>query len=119
MSSQQTYEKHLSEPWFSLIKIGKKTVEGRLNIDWAKNVKEGDIVVWSNNDFKFERSFKTVVKAKRIYKTFHEFLVHEGVENALPGIDTIDDGVKVYRKYYTEEMENNIGVCAVVLERVF
>ena len=25
------YRKHLSEPWFSLIKLGIKTVEGRLN----------------------------------------------------------------------------------------
>ena len=26
-----TYKKHLSEPWFSLIKLKLKTVEGRLN----------------------------------------------------------------------------------------
>lgn len=109
----QTYEKHLSEPWFSLIKIGKKTVEGRLNIDWAKEVKEGDTIVWSNGDFKFERAFRTVVKGKRIYESFETFLQKEGLENALPGIDTIDDGVKVYRKYYTEEMEKNIGVVAI------
>lgn len=118
MSTYSTYEKHLSEPWFSLIKIGKKTVEGRLNIDWAKDVKVGDMIQWSNSDFKFERTFRTVVKGKRIYESFDMFLRHEGLENALPGIDAIDDGVKVYRKYYTEEMEKNIGVVAISIERI-
>jgi ASC-1-like (ASCH) protein len=113
-----TYEKHLSEPWFSLIKIGKKIVEGRLHIDWAKEVKQGDTIVWSNSDFKFERTFRTVVKEKRIYESFHTFLTEEGLENALPGIDTIDEGVKIYRKYYTEEMEKNIGVVAISIERI-
>lgn len=66
-------------------------------------------MILSLNDH-FERLSK-----QNIYKTFHEFLVKE-LENALPGI--VEEGVQIYRKYYTEEMENNIGVCAITLERV-
>lgn len=34
------YEKNLSEPWFSLIKVGVKTVEGRLNKDDFQAIKK-------------------------------------------------------------------------------
>ena len=34
------YEKNLSEPWFSLIKLGLKTVEGRLNKGDFKELKK-------------------------------------------------------------------------------
>ena len=38
------YEKHLSEPWFSLVKLKIKTVEGRLNKGIFVNLKVGDII---------------------------------------------------------------------------
>ena len=31
-----TYIKNVSEPWFSLIKLGLKTIEGRLNLQRCK-----------------------------------------------------------------------------------
>lgn len=34
------YEKNLSEPWFSLIKVGVKTVERRLNKDDFQAIKK-------------------------------------------------------------------------------
>ena len=37
------YSKHLSEPWFSLIKLNIKTCEGRLNKGDFSNMKENDI----------------------------------------------------------------------------
>ena len=37
--------KHLSEPWFSSIKLGIKQCEGRLN--------KGDYIQFENNDFGF------------------------------------------------------------------
>jgi ASC-1-like (ASCH) protein len=51
-----TYTKHLSEPWFSLIKIGAKTCEGRLNKGEFSIMKKGDKIIFINNDFDFQRS---------------------------------------------------------------
>lgn len=57
---------HLSEPWFTLIKLGIKNVEGRLNKGKFKELKEGDIIEWYNDDFN-HRSFLTkVIKKNRI-----------------------------------------------------
>jgi ASC-1-like (ASCH) protein len=41
-----TYTKHLSEPWFSLIKIGAKTCEGRLNKGEFSIMKKGDKIIF-------------------------------------------------------------------------
>lgn len=52
------YEKNLSEPWFSLIKLKIKTVEGRLNKGDFANMNIGDSIVFTNNELGFERKFK-------------------------------------------------------------
>ena len=38
------YNKHLSEPWFSLIKLGLKTCEGRLNKGEFSKMKVNDTI---------------------------------------------------------------------------
>jgi ASC-1-like (ASCH) protein len=107
-----SYKKTLSEPWFSLIKLGIKKVEGRLNKGDFKEMKIGDSVTFTNNDFK-EREFTIQVVKKTEYKSFDEYLSKEGLETTLPGIDTIEEGLSVYYKYFSKEDEKTYGVIAV------
>ena len=58
-----TYKKHLSEPWFTLIKIGMKKSEARVNKDIWKEIKCGDEILFTNNDMGFQRNFN--VKGQR------------------------------------------------------
>ena len=111
----QTYKQHLSEPWFTLISLGLKTVEGRKNKGIFKDLEKGDIIEWFNNDF-IERKIKTKVVSKKTYNTFKEYLNQEGLEKCLPGINNIDDGLSVYFKYYTKDDEKKFGVVAIRLE---
>lgn len=108
---------NVSEPWFSLIYLGIKTVEGRLNKGKFKELKDNDIIEWQNNDFN-PRSAKTRVVYKTEYKTFREYLEKEGLDKCLPSIPTVDDGLEVYYKYYSKENEAEYGVIAIGLERV-
>ena len=95
------YSKHLSEPWFSMISIGLKTVEGRLNKGRFKDMEVGDIIEWHNEDFK-ERKFLTKIIGKNEYKTFEEYLVSEGLS--------------VYFKYFSKEKESEFGVVAIKIK---
>jgi len=106
------YIQKVGEPWFTLIKLGLKTVEGRLNKKDFKEMKVGDIVKWTNNDF-YEREVLTKIVSKTEYDNFHNYLKKEGLSNCLPGVTTIDDGKSVYYKYYTKEAENEYGVVAI------
>jgi ASC-1-like (ASCH) protein len=114
------YIEHLSEPWFSLMNLGLKTVEGRKNKGKWKDMKIGEIIEWYNSDF-LERKFTTRVIGKSTYSTFREYLENEGLDRCLPGINPdygMEHALSVYYKYFTKEDEVEYGVVAIRLEKI-
>lgn len=109
------YIENLSEPWFTLISLGLKTVEGRKNKGRFKEMKIGDIVQWTNNDFA-PRTVLTEITGKAKYRTFIEYLEAEGLDKCLPSIKDLDTGLSVYYKYFTKEDEKEFGVIAIRLK---
>jgi len=109
------YTKNLSEPWFSLIKLGIKKCEGRLNKDDFSNMVKGDCILFVNNDFGFSRSFRCKITSIRKYNSFKDYLKNETLERCLPGIDTIEDGINIYYKYYKKEDEDLYKIVAIRL----
>ena len=107
------YNKNLSEPWFSLIKLGIKTCEGRLNKGDFSKMNKGDYIVFENNDLGFKRSFRVRITSIHNYPYFITYLNRESLERCLPGIDNIEDGLKVYYKYYSKENENRYKIIAI------
>ena len=107
-----TYIKHLSEPWFTLIKLGIKTCEGRLFKGDFSLMEENDIITFINNDF-FQRRIDVKIKSVKRYDSFESYLYSEKLEKCLPGIDNIDDGLDIYYKYFSEENERKYGVIAI------
>jgi ASC-1-like (ASCH) protein len=110
-----TYTKHLSEPWFSLIKIGAKKCEGRLNKGDFSEMKKGDYILFTNDDFGFTRTFRCKITSIHDYDSFEEYLERETLEKCLPGIDTIEEGVNIYYKYYKKEDEDKYKIKAIRL----
>ena len=51
------YTKNVSEPWFSLIKIGAKKCEGRLNKGDFQKMEKGDMIKFTNTELGFDRNF--------------------------------------------------------------
>jgi ASC-1-like (ASCH) protein len=109
------YEKNLSEPWFSLIKMKNKSVEGRLNKGDFANMKVGDCIVFTNDELGFERKFTVEIKKISYYDNFQEYLENETLEKCLPGIDTMDDGLNIYYKYYSKNDEIKYKIKAFTL----
>lgn len=100
-------KKHLSEPWFSLIRSGIKTIEGRL--DKGEFVKGTQVTFWNR-----EEEFLVEVVEVVPYTTFEEMIRKEGLHKVLPGVLSVEEGVKIYRKYYSEADEKR-GVIAIRL----
>jgi ASC-1-like (ASCH) protein len=111
------YKETLSEPWFTLISLGLKTIEGRKNKGRFKEMALGDIVEWTNDDFK-PRSVLTRITRKANYATFAEYLETEGLQRCLPGMPDLSHGLSVYYKYFTKEDEKQYGVVAIEIELV-
>jgi ASC-1-like (ASCH) protein len=111
-----TYKMNLSEPWFSLMGLGIKDVEGRLNRGKFAELKEGDIIEWNNEDFKLRIISTRIVKITK-YKSFTEYLQKEKNKkhNPLPGMPSLDHELSVYYKYYSKEDEKQFGVITIQL----
>lgn len=118
-SVKPNYIESILEPWFSLILLGLKTVEGRRNKGKFKEMKVGDIIQWNNFNFK-PRSILTRITGKAEYPTFREYLEKEGLDKCLPGMEKfgIEDGLSIYYKYFTKEDEKEFGVVAIRIEPI-
>lgn len=63
----KTYNKNVSEPWFSLIYCKKKKVEGRLNKGDFALMKKGDKIIFENSDFNIKRNCTVeILRVKKI-----------------------------------------------------
>lgn len=112
---------NVSEPWFSLIQSGQKSVEGRLAKSRFAEIQVGDILKWTNSEQTGKdkkpvaREFTTRVSAIVYYKDFETYLATERLKNCLPGVRTIKDGVAVYHKFYPKEERQKYKVMAIHL----
>ena len=92
---QQTHEKSVQEPWFSLIQNKVKKIEGRPKKGFFNELKKGDIIIWTNDITGKVRKCKTIISDVRYYKTFYDMIATEKLVNVLPatgaGINTVED----------------------------
>ncbi len=107
----EIWKVHVSLPWYELIKQGKKTVEGRPNRNTFGQMKIGDQIEFSNKEL--NENFMAEITNVTHHKTFEEMIRTNGIDNVLPGIRNIDEGVQVYMQYYTKEIEAEFGVVGI------
>lgn len=105
--------KHLSEPWFSFVKSGRKTIEGRLAKPPFNDVIPETRIKWvsDSNDHCITKVVRTTM-----YSSFLEYLQSEGLGKCLPDVSDCDKGETIYRQFYSEADELKFGVVALELE---
>lgn len=99
----------IQEPYFSLILNGKKTVEARLNRDKFLDIEIGDV-------FCINYKFKVKIVGKKIYSSFEDICLKEGVKNILPDKETIEDAI--YYKFYSKDDEVKYGIVGFKIESI-
>lgn len=110
------YTKHLSEPWFTLVKTELKTIEGRLAKGDFQKLQPDDEITFINHDYGLERSVKCNIAGITRFNTFRDLLESNLLKQCLPGIETVDDGVTIYRQFYTPDDEETYKVLAIELK---
>lgn len=90
---------HCQEPWFSLIKSGQKMVEGRKNSPYYQQIKAGDTIEF----FVEEGSFLCLVTKVNSYADLQEYLTHETLSRALPGVSTMEQGLAIYHAWNSDK----------------
>lgn len=107
----KTFGINIQEPYFSFIKNGVKTVEGRLNKGKFLEIQIGDELL-VNNELRLK------VVNKTVYKAFKEMIRCEGLENTVPDAKSLDEAENVYYKFYSKEDENQFGVAAIQIKLI-
>jgi len=105
----------LQKKYFDAIKKGTKTVEGRLNSLKFKNLHPGDYI--SFVCIVTQEEMKCQVQAIHLYKNFALMLQDQGLQNMLPGVCTIQEGVALYESFplYKEKVREH-GAIAITLQ---
>jgi len=88
------------QPWFSHLMSGKKTVLGREAQSKWKPLKVGQSLVVNSPEYECA---VFVVIGIRHYPSLKEYLEAEGVDNCLPGIKTVEEGIAIYNQWSTDE----------------
>lgn len=104
----------IKQPWFDLIKSGKKTIEGRLKRGIFIKLKPNDIIIWEHKKL----NLKVTVKYINNYNSFEEMLKKEGMEKVLPNINSIEAGVNKYHEYFSLEDEKQYGVISIGMQLI-
>ena len=108
------YNIHCEEPWFSLIRQGKKTVEGRKNTHSYRKIKPGDQINFMNGT----DSFLASVLEIRKYPSLDEYFKDVTLEKALPGVSTVDEGKNIYYEWNPEEKIREFGFLGIFVKPV-
>ncbi|KAH7681231.1 PUA-like protein [Dioscorea alata] len=104
------FELHVQEPFFSQLKAGLKIVEGRCAVGDYNRIAPGASVL-------FNKALVVEVQHVNRYNSFSEMLQVETLAKVLPGVQTIGEGIQIYRKFYTEEKERTNGVLAICISK--
>jgi ASC-1-like (ASCH) protein len=110
------YKNHITEPYFSFLKNRQKNIEGRIREGLYKEVVLGDHIVVCNNEE--TDSVEFLVKDVRRYVSFQEMLEKEPFKKILPDVESINEGIGIYKKFYDPAEEKEFGVVAIEVELI-
>ncbi|TMX00590.1 hypothetical protein EJD97_000505 [Solanum chilense] len=79
------FELHVQEPYFSLLRNGQKTVEGRCAVGHYNKIESGALIL-------INKCLVLQVQDVRHYHSFREMLEAESLKEVLPGVDTTEEG---------------------------
>jgi len=108
---------------FKDIKENGKEIEGRVPDPNKKrkryqNISTGDIIhfILRKDTSNIKTNYAYRVKDNRHYETIRDMLESEDLNEGLPSVESINEGIKLYKSFSGyEERSNKYGVCALEL----
>lgn len=88
-------------------------MEGRKGLSKYANWQKGDMLVFFLGDDEFE----TTVTGINRYDSIEDYLKGETIERALPGVKTIEEGVRIYLQWSTREEIEKYGFIGIGVQR--
>ena len=111
---------HIEEPWFSLIKYGTKKIEGRKASPTWIILKQNDIIKVTCDDNTYYVRVTDIKKynGRSEYDPLSEYLIMEGINNTLPGVETLSKARDIYLRWSSLDEIERCGMLAIHVEVV-
>jgi ASC-1-like (ASCH) protein len=100
------------DPWFTKIEQGEKPLEGRKGKPQFAQLNPGDIIRFRCTQQQ-DRTFEATVEKIDRFKTIREYLETVGVQNALPGTESLEEALRIYSDWNAEEDVARYGFLAI------
>ena len=97
----------LNDPWYDLVGDGRKRYEGRRCTPKTRAIRTGDTIEFSHHSLP---PFRKTVGGVRWFPSFRSALVTLGIDDVLPGVEAVDEGVEIYTRFVSEETQRREGV---------
>lgn len=102
----------LYDGYFAPIMNGEKSVDARINKTPYDTLNAGDIIKFVGTQTRSLEAYCRI-QGRREYKTFEEMLNSVGLSKCLPGIASVQEGVKTYLSFPNYAVnEKQYGVVA-------
>jgi len=102
----------LKQPYFDLIKEGKKTIELRLYDTKRREINIGDTITFQNGD-----NFHTV-QVKGLFTAANFKELFKFVDPKYTGLDTVENAIKIMEQFYDKDAQNKYGVVGICIENI-
>jgi ASC-1-like (ASCH) protein len=80
---------------------------------------DGDTIIFSlSGESSDSNPIKTIITDITNHKSFEDMISQHGLLNVLPGIETIQKGVAIYRQFYSPEKETEFGVVGIHIKLI-
>jgi len=80
-------------------------------------MKKGDYIIFENSDQGFKREFRVKITSIHNYNSFEDYLRVETLEKCLPGVNTMEEGLQIYYKYYSKKDEEKYNIIAIRIKK--
>tara|TARA_Y100000590_G_scaffold455846_1_gene605236 strand:+ start:1147 stop:1590 length:444 start_codon:yes stop_codon:yes gene_type:complete len=125
MTGGALHNMDLNEPWFSLVKDGYKTIEGRIYDDKRRIIQIGDTITFTNKKGQGEPFSKAVVdlaiwdnsNKKSGKSKFKDVINWKNYKQLIPTAENEKEAIKVYKDIPGyEEKAKELGIIFIYLE---
>jgi ASC-1-like (ASCH) protein len=113
-----TYPITLNDPWFDYVKQGIKKYEGRCYWKSVLKYQINDLLKISHHTDLSKKPYIVKIKHIVLYPTFEEALKTLPLEEVLPGVSTIEEGIHIYLKFVSLDTQLTYGVCMIEVEPI-
>ena len=108
----KTHNMTLKQPYFDLIKCGKKTIELRLYDSKRQQIVPGDQITFQNGD-----NFNTV-KVKGLVRAENFASLFDLIDVTKTGLENVDNAINIMEQFYDKDAQKKFGVVGICVENM-